>query len=1097
MEFLRSANEINPLKLRGVIISNDESSSPFDIEPSDLKKVLLMSLDEMREYLCQESLILIGRQNTNFRNAFKNKIPLAREPECKLKDILIPLNEDAQDGSYSFYLEKDLRRPGFPEIVNRLRIDYGYKKNNGNIESANEKAFRVRRPHMMDVITEQKLEQHNAEVPGRKLLIVKKGSIRLLQEDLEPTQEYIDAVENALNEPDNQRRREALNAVGEEYGSKEILLGGKLYVDNAQANNLTDLENLKLFENWQIIEHNELLSLYNLLPQKLILRIKEVIGMKLLYCNILSIDMQRKCCNITQLINKPQEISTFKDVKIFASVVVMNNKTSYRNVFGIRIDYQNDESPYIVVTRIGPAKHHFKLSIPWMLIGYVENLPIGPIENDPIDYISLNFDHCWLGTCVLNSDDNTAYEFGKNKNVMSYHFRNTANNNTQICCYKYDLQTDRISNTLKFKVNCAVIPAAANFQIVGPDIHTWKYRPCRLQYVLTNSRTYTGNRWQLPNLPNAIFASIYYANSPDHSLFLNLHKKYPIVKSLTKIRENFNALVGYVIVSNINKINTKENINQENTRNISSQPINNRIRNEEDLEYNFSSINNESLQHFFNENFFKLNHGLIISSQIMCVATNAAFNIKINPKNYIIKSCAVNILSSKSKRETFLLENNINSGSFQLLPSKFINIMTQSANILSDNSPVDDICLEIKCQKIILNFERESIQPTEIIKTAVNNALQSQRPYQELIKVFNLYGYILSQKIILGEKLYEMSYYSLQETPDHSGQQLELKESFEIDLSELDELFALWKNKYRCNATYVMSLCGEAVKKDHVKKWIDVYYKQDFKTLQIINRDELFPLYEIFEESIRHEIESILGIKNEENEKILMTGITQIIENTKYYHVSFPVRLNSSNYQIFAKIVRTNKRPNSAIDTAFVIIQSATKTGFLAIIENFDKIRNIDPTELQIIWMLVGLPNEINFFSTHTRKLSVLNMKHQEVESDKKSILLEIPDNCPETSILALSFEFLLNCDKSTNQKHQIKLNIESDVCSEDKLPESNEPESDDDSSNISEESQEHAIKYSLYSCIFVLDKDDFIEADISPNENKFIHLKIMGLTIS
>ncbi|CAG8735069.1 12596_t:CDS:1, partial [Dentiscutata heterogama] len=359
------------------------------------------------------------------------------------------------------------------------------------------------------------------------------------------------------------------------------------------------------------------------------------------------------------------------------------------------------------------------------------------------------------------------------------------------------------------------------------------------------------------------------------------------------------------------------------------------------IENNFSQFDIiESSQPAFNEdtiNFLKLNHGLIINSQTMNAATNQAFDIKINSNNNNnIGSCNVKIILSKSRQETFLLENNIESSSFRLLPPKLVDIMTKSTNFLSNNSPANDIRLEIKCQKIILNFEKENIQPTEKIRAAVNNALKDQRPYQELIKVFNIYGYILSQKVILGEKLYEMSYNSSHEIFNNDNdKQIDVKESFKIDLSKLD--FTLWKNNYGFDATYLMSLYGEAVKKHDVKKWIEMYYKQkDFKTLQIIDQDELFPLYKIFETKTCCEIESILGIKKEN--KILMTGIIQIIESTKYYPVSFPVRLKSSNYQVFANIVRTNDQKNNAIDIAFVKIHSATRTSFLAIIENFDQI---------------------------------------------------------------------------------------------------------------------------------------------------------------
>ncbi|CAG8530712.1 8927_t:CDS:2, partial [Dentiscutata erythropus] len=100
--------------------------------------------------------------------AFGNTIPLARESKYKLKDILIPTNENAQDGLYIFYLEKNLRMPDFSEILEEI------------------------------------------------CLSLKKGSIRLSQEDLEPTEEYINAVENALSySDDGQEQREAFNRVGE------------------------------------------------------------------------------------------------------------------------------------------------------------------------------------------------------------------------------------------------------------------------------------------------------------------------------------------------------------------------------------------------------------------------------------------------------------------------------------------------------------------------------------------------------------------------------------------------------------------------------------------------------------------------------------------------------------------------------------------------------------------------------------------------------------------------------------------------------------------------------------------------------------------
>ncbi|CAG8485476.1 712_t:CDS:2 [Scutellospora calospora] len=1174
MEFFK---DIITLSLMVEVVSSDGTSTSFSLEEPNYNDFPSMSLDQMREYLYKKGLI-IGRQNTNFRNVSGSKLSLAREPECKLKDILTPTNEQVQDGFFTFYLDKDLEMPSFPEIVQNLNLDKGCKKlNDGTIIATKKKAYSIKNQHMMEVVIENKLEQHSIEHTRRKILVCKKGFIRLLQEDLEPTEEYITAVKNALKCNDNPSRRDALNRVGEEYGyfwPKETRLGGKFFLDDDQENNLDELRNLKNFQNWQIIEQpeSELLPLFNLLPQDLILKIKEVIGMTLLYSSHLTIHISTKCGSKTMNIPKPNEISTFKNVKIFTSVIIMNNQRPYRNVFGIRVEYMDDEHPYVVVHRIGPARKFFNLSIPYMLIGYPEDLPIGPLSEFPIDYIwtkecqfnrsdsnihitehpSLDFyDYCWIGTCTLRCNNNQSYNFGRSKDVISYHFRrNQPDNATNICCYQYDLLNEQIKHTLNFEINYVIIVNTPGlFRVFNPVNHNLKYRSCRPEFLLRNSRTFTGERWQLDPFPTCIFASIH-CSDDDNPFLLNIHKKYPIVRSLGNVSQNLNTSIGYVITmhnstnyrisqpentnqkTNMkNKISQPENTNQEtNIKNIISQPentnqgtnIRNKISKSENKnqETNIKNkipqseksenINQETniknqISHLINQIknealSFKINHGFIINSQTMHAAANPAFDIKLNPNINFINNYEVKITSTKNRKETFLLENNIDSSSFLSLPPKLINIMKRSTSTdwLNNNSPVNDTCIEIKCQKVVLDFERETMRPTEELTTAINKALNNQRPYQELIKVFIQYGYILSQKIILGEKLYETLHLSLQEQ-NFNGQKLEIKELFLVKLSKLsklDELFTLLKSNYGFDIKYLMSTYGEAIKKEDIKKWIEVYFEQDFKTLQIINQDKLFPLYKIFKEPICSEIESILGINNEN--KILMTGIEQIIEDTKYYHISFSDHLNSSNYQIFAKIVRINENSNEAIsiDIAFVKIQSETRTGFLAIIENFDRIKNIDLSELHIMWMLVGLPDEINFFSIHTRKLSILSMENRQIESKEASILLKIPENFSQTSIISLSFEYLLTFDKILSQKHEIKLDIDYGPSNSNIYSNESSGSESDDASNNSEESQESIIKYSLNSCIFI-SEEVFIEADIPRSKNKLIYVKAMGLPIN
>ncbi|KAF0541508.1 TPR-like protein [Gigaspora margarita] len=317
--------------------------------------------------------------------------------------------------------------------------------------------------------------------------------------------------------------------------------------------------------------------------------------------------------------------------------------------------------------------------------------------------------------------------------------------------------------------------------------------------------------------------------------------------------------------------------------------------------------------------------------------------------------------------------------------------MVQSKNLFNNNWSFNNFYFEADFPLVELNFERKTIKLTTDIKIAIDNALNSERPFKELIKVFNTFGYLLSLKIILGQKLRRSCI--LQKELDLVDQQLEFEENYS---SELDKLFILWKDQYGFDEEYLMSINGKVVRKNDIEKWLNEHLKQDLKLLRIIGQSELVPLYELFEEPVRGNIKSILGIDN--LPKILMTGVVQMIKNVEYYNVDFPSHLESSNYHIFAKVTRSNKSSFDVIDKAVVKIRSSNRTGFLAIIEKFDEMNDLNAEHLQIMWVLIGFPDEINFYSPHTRELSILSIETQDVDIDKSSVLISAPEKLPEES---------------------------------------------------------------------------------------------------
>ncbi|CAG8569879.1 6522_t:CDS:2, partial [Dentiscutata heterogama] len=380
-------NVIAPLQVKGVVVTEKGVTKEFDLSFSEID--IKMPLDSLREYLTQKNLVLVGKQNSNFRNKFEYKVPFISESDWRLEDILVPTDGTSEsDRSFTFFIDKDLAKPGFPEIIRDLNIAGGCRKNkNGTIISANRSAFRIKNPHLMEVIIHQNIEEIEENNKEGFLVYCEKGTIRLLPEDLEATKEYVEAIETALSKSNIKK---ALNKVGRDYGffwPKKIKLGGIFQINDEQTDIIEQLEKLDHFNNWKIIERNDLTSLCKLLPKKLISRIQEVRGMKILNHSKLPVHMPKGHNIAFHHIPKPLDIPTFNNVKIFASVIVSNKAIPHRNAFVVRVEYLDDENPYIVINRIGRAKKPFDLFIPYMLIGYAEELSIEKFSDNAIAHV--------------------------------------------------------------------------------------------------------------------------------------------------------------------------------------------------------------------------------------------------------------------------------------------------------------------------------------------------------------------------------------------------------------------------------------------------------------------------------------------------------------------------------------------------------------------------------------------------------------------------------------------------------------------------------------------------------------------------------------
>ncbi|RIB28336.1 hypothetical protein C2G38_2059681 [Gigaspora rosea] len=133
-------------------------------------------------------------------------------------------------------------------------------------------------------------------------------------------------------------------------------------VDNYNGMMNSNVSNLKSFDDWKIIKCDNILSLYELLPDNLKQRIKQIIGMRMFYSDILDVNIPKNHdfrFPLVIALNKPPGIPTFKNYKIFASIY-NESRNPYHNAYGIYIYFHTQESPWFVIKLYWSTQNFFR-----------------------------------------------------------------------------------------------------------------------------------------------------------------------------------------------------------------------------------------------------------------------------------------------------------------------------------------------------------------------------------------------------------------------------------------------------------------------------------------------------------------------------------------------------------------------------------------------------------------------------------------------------------------------------------------------------------------------------------------------------------------
>ncbi|CAG8732576.1 11940_t:CDS:2, partial [Gigaspora rosea] len=407
-----------------------------------------------------------------------------------------------------------------------------------------------------------------------------------------------------------------------------------------------------------------------------------------------------------------------------------------------------------------------------------------------------------------------------------------------------------------------------------------------------------------------------------------------------------------------------------------------------------------------------LSHGLIIDMKKIHPSNSSAFTFKIKPETVELQArkFQAKLAPSSIYKDSFLLENHIDQSAINSEDLDWMNI----ANPLKNETPVNDIYLEVQNPRIELVLKKGSIKPSESLNNYIEEALKHHYPYQELMEAFKIYGHLIPERVILGNKLYMMSHLIANEKSPNLGAVNDEWTTNEDFVAKGDEFFNKWEEYMKQNhfdSSYLISINGDIVMRDDIEQWVNNCLRGGNDFLHVISWKNLYPLYEIFDDPLRQEIKLILGNDDQTNnskikEKVLMAGIISVQDSTTYYRVKFSNHLESNKYKIFGNLVTNDGVPN---DSYVVKFKSMNMCGFSAIIENFNNNCEMSIKNLQITWLLIGIPSEVGVYSSDTRNISILRLESHEFKftgCENCEVPLNVPKNLGPDSILITSFVY-------------------------------------------------------------------------------------------
>ncbi|CAB5369751.1 unnamed protein product [Rhizophagus irregularis] len=389
---------------------------------------------------------------------------------------------------------------------------------------------------------------------------------------------------------------------------------------------------------------------------------------------------------------------------------------------------------------------------------------------------------------------------------------------------------------------------------------------------------------------------------------------------------------------------------------------------------------------------FQLFRGLIVNKNYKIVnSKNIVCNFIKIPEINLIDKVYLDIIRPITKLEQILISNNI----FSIKSLSFFPFI-RSTNV-KDYKGFNYVLL--KCEKYEILLNKEQIKPTKEFEQVIEEALNSMKPLNALQDIFNEYGHLFPQRIVLG-----MTLKNVVPNPSSSN-------TFDNAINATNEILESLDN---LDISYLLTQKGKIVEKNELSNWI----KNTNDNLEIIEFDNNIPLYKILDAEQQEKIDVILR----NNSSIIMTGITDLKDlnnnNVEHYkRINLNTSLESEDYEVFGTIISEN---NSKLEELEFYVNFALYdfNGFYAIIKKSNK-TNTDLTNCNVFWMIIGKPSKLSVFSPKNRRNIIVKYCKKSITLQPKQLNYHVEIPFP---LLQDEFIFFNTAPKGFELRSTIKL---------------------------------------------------------------------------